>query len=192
MPGTAIATPDGPRPVETIRVGDLVETHLGVPAPVRWMGRQTVSTLFGDAQRVLPIRIRAGALGPDLPSRDLLVSPQHAVLVGAVLVQAGALVNGSTIVRETDVPERFTYFHVELADHSLILAEGLPAETFIDHVDRLAFDNWAEHLALYPAGHEVAELPYPRAQSARQVPGAVKRLVASRAIALLGEVAQAA
>jgi choice-of-anchor A domain-containing protein len=192
MPGTAIATPDGPRPVEALRVGDLVETHGGAPAPVLWIGRQTVSTRFGDAQRILPIRIRAGALGPDMPSRDLLVSPQHAVLVGEVLVQAGALVNGSTIVRESDVPERFTYFHVELADHSLILAEGLPAETFIDHVERLAFDNWDEHLALYPDGYEMAELPFPRVQSARQTPAAVKQLVASRALALADEVAQAA
>jgi len=43
-----------------------------------------------------------------------------------------------------------TYYHVEVDDHSLILAESMPAETFVDNVDCLAFDNWREHEALYP------------------------------------------
>ncbi len=50
------------------------------------------------------------------------------------------------------MPASFTYFHVELANHALVLAEGVPAETFVDNVERLAFDNWAEHEALYGAG----------------------------------------
>jgi hypothetical protein len=105
-------------------------TSDGRTMPVSWIGRQTVSTRFADPLRVLPIRIKAGALGVGVPSRDLLLSSDHAVLVGDVLIQAGALVNGSSIVRETDVPQTFTYYHVELDDHSLILAENTPAETF--------------------------------------------------------------
>ena len=62
------------------------------------------------------------------------------------------MVNGTTIVRETHIPQVFTYYHIELDDHSLILAENIPAETFIDNVDRMAFDNWDEHEALYPDG----------------------------------------
>ena len=49
-------------------------------------------------------------------------------------------------VRETNVPKVFTYYHVEIDDHSLIMAENTPAETFVDN-DRLNFDNWAEHEA---------------------------------------------
>ena len=52
----------------------------------------------------------------------------------------------------------------------MILAENTPAATFVDHVDRLNFDNWAEHEALYPDGKPINELPYPRAKSHRQVP----------------------
>ncbi|WP_456769700.1 Hint domain-containing protein [Bradyrhizobium sp. USDA 3650] len=61
--------------------------------PISWIGRQTVSTVSGDKERVLSIRVKAGALGPNMPWRDLLVSPDHALLVDDVLIQAGAIVN---------------------------------------------------------------------------------------------------
>jgi hypothetical protein len=62
-----------------------------------------------------------------------------------VLVQAGALINGSSIVREGNVPATFTYYHVETEDHSLILEQDVPSETFVGNVNRMAFDNWNEH-----------------------------------------------
>jgi Ca2+-binding RTX toxin-like protein len=186
MAGTMIRTPDGAVAVETLRRGDLVMTSDGRAVPVTWLGRQTISTRFADPLRVLPIRIRAGALGECLPARDLLVSPDHALFVGGVLVQAGALVNGSSIIRETAVPRTFVYYHVEVDDHSLIFAEDVPAETFIDNVDRLAFDNWDEHQALYPDGKAIAELPYPRAKAHRQVPQALRAQLVARSCELYG------
>ena len=191
MPGTLIRTPEGERPVETLKAGALVLTACGRTAPVRWLGRQTVSTRFANPLRVLPIRITAGALGEGLPARDLLLSPDHALLVEGVLVQAGALVNGTSIRREAGVPEVFLYWHVELADHALVLAEGVPAETFIDNVDRLAFDNWDEHEA---AGAEapIVEMALPRAKARRQVPMAVRRRLEDRTALLLGEQTAAA
>lgn len=185
MQGTRVATPSGQAAVETLKIGDLVTTADGHAAPVRWIGRQTISRVFADPLRVMPIRIQAGALEESLPSRDLLLSTDHAILVGGVLIQAGALVNGSSIRRETDVPVTFTYYHVELDDHALILAEGVPAETFIDNVDRLSFDNWEEHETLYPDGHAMRELPYARAQARRQVPHHVRQQLAERAVKLL-------
>ena len=107
-----------------MRRGDLVLVTDGRALPVTWIGLQTISTRFGDPLRVLPIRIRAGALAENVPCRDLLITPDHAVLVDDVLIQAGALVNGVSIVRERNVPERLTYYHVELDDHSLLLAEN--------------------------------------------------------------------
>ncbi len=191
-PGTLVRTPDGEVAVETLTIGDLVLTSEGKAMPVRWLGRQTVSTLFADPLRVLPIRIQAGALGDSLPTRDLLVSADHALLVDGVLIQAGALVNGTTITREHAVPQVFTYWHVELADHSLILAEGVPAETFVDNVDRLAFDNWDGHEALHGDQPAIAEMDLPRAKSARQVPIATRQRLAAHAAAVSGGVVVAA
>jgi hypothetical protein len=181
MSGTLIRTPGGEVPVETLKRGDLVLTQDGRTVPVDWLGIQTVSTRFADKMRVLPIRIRAGALSEGVPSRDLLVSPDHAILVEGALIHAGALVNGTSIVRESNVPTIFAYYHVEVEDHSLILAENTPAETFVDNADRLNFDNWAEHEALYPNGKQVKELPYPRAKSQRQVPVRTRVMLAARA-----------
>src|SRR5262249_51892999 len=141
------------------------------------------SRLFADPSRVWPIRIKASALSDNVPSRDLLISPDHAILVDDVLVQAGALINGSSIVREGNVPSTFTYYHVETEDHSLILAHGVRSETFIDNVDRMAFDNWNEHQTLYPQGKAIVEMSYPRAQSVRQVPAATRQRLNDRGVA---------
>ena len=185
LAGTQIKAPAGDVRVEALAIGDLVLTADGRVAPVRWVGVQTVVTLFADPLRSFPIRITAGALGQNLPVRDLLVSPDHALMLDGVLVQAGALVNGTTIVRETAMPERFTYFHVELDDHALILAEGVPAETFLDTVTRRRFDNWAYYESRYgDTGPALTELPAPRIKSARQLPQALrKRLEATATVA---------
>ncbi|GLK86363.1 Hint domain-containing protein [Ancylobacter defluvii] len=119
LTGTRIATPTGEVAIETLKAGDLVLTSEGAARPVRWLARQTVSRLFADPLRVLPIRIVAGALGENLPRRDLFVSADHALLVDGVLVQAGALVNGTSIARHDVLPINFVYYHVELDDHAL-------------------------------------------------------------------------
>ena len=102
--GVRVATPAGEVAVETLRRGDLVTTPDGRAVPVSWVGVQTVSRRFADPLRVLPIRVRAGALGENVPSRDLLLSPDHGLFVDGILIQAGALVNGASITRETAMP----------------------------------------------------------------------------------------
>lgn len=179
MPGTAVMTPFGEMPVESLKIGDLVTLDDGSTAPVNWLGVQTVSKRFADPLRSLPIRISAGALGGGLPQRDLLISPAHAILLDGILVQAGALLNGGTITREADVPEIFCYYHVEVEGHVCILAEGVAAETFVDNVSRMSFDNWEERDA--PA--EVEEMRYPRVKSARQLPRALRARLGIRVAA---------
>jgi hypothetical protein len=187
MPGTMIRTPRGEQAVETFKPGDLVVIAGGGVAPVRWIGCRRIMRIFADPLRVLPIRIKAGALGEHMPARDPLLSPDHALLIDDLLIQASALINGISILRETAVAMTFTYYHVELDHHSLIVAENTPAETFVDNVDRMAtFDNWHDHQALYPNGKPIVEMPFARAKASRQVPRAIIRRLAERGAALYG------
>jgi hypothetical protein len=167
--------------VERLCIGDMVLTAEGRAVPVKWLGRQTVSTRFGPAERLMPVRFAAGALGAGLPQSDLTVTADHGMLVGDVICHAGALVNGTTIqqVPLAEMGETYTVYHVETENHEIILANGAPAETFIDSVSRRAFDNYAEFEALYGDVPEMEELPFPRAMSARQVPGWIRRALSA-------------
>ncbi len=178
--GTMIATPQGETAVEELQAGDLVLTADGRSVPVRWIGINTVATRFADPHRNLPIRITAGALGENMPQRDLRLSPDHAVLLDGLLVQANALINDVTIFREPWMPALFRYYHVEVAAHDLILAEGMPAETFVDNVSRMSFDNWEEFLAICDGEPPTGEMAYPRAKSQRQLPEALRQHLAAR------------
>ena len=96
------------------------------------MGRRRVECdRHPEPAKVWPIRIKAGAFGPRLPERDLRVSPQHAIFDEDVLIPAKYLVNGTSVaVEQTDFIE---YYHVELPNHDLLLAEGLPAESYLEN-----------------------------------------------------------
>ena len=136
--GTSIRTHFGSVPVENLSVGDLIVTASGTTRPIRWVGSRL--TYCRQALRpceVMPVRVAAHAFGENRPACDLFVSPGHAICVdvlGEVLIPAGALVNGSTI-QQIDVDE-VTYWHVELDSHDIILAENLPAESYLDMGDR--------------------------------------------------------
>jgi hypothetical protein len=182
LPGTLIATPDGARAVEALAIGDLVRTQDGRAVAVKWIGRQTLVSAFRLPEGRRPVAIAAGALGENLPARELRLTSDHALLLDGVLVNAGALVNGTTIRRLTDAElgARCTVFHIETENHEVILAEGTPAETFIDTVTRARFDNFAEWQSRHGAETEdMAELDLPRAASARQVPHALRARIAA-------------
>ncbi|GJD34076.1 Hint domain-containing protein [Methylobacterium aerolatum] len=146
--GTLIRTPNGDVPVESLAIGDIVSTPAGGRA-VRWIGRRAFSRRFAErSPKVVPVRVRAHALSDGVPYRDLLISPEHAILVDGVLVPAGRLVNGSTIVRDSSLAV-VAYLHIELAEHDVIISNGTLAETYVDHGNRRMFANFAEYEALY-------------------------------------------
>ncbi|MBS7542817.1 Hint domain-containing protein [Ancylobacter oerskovii] len=184
LAGTGIATPAGTVAVECLSIGELVSTADGRAVPVKWIGRKSAAPLFLAEER-RPVRIGAGALGAGLPVRDLDVTGDHALLIDGLLVQAGALVNGTTIRRLSpdELGARFTVYHIETERHDLVLAEGVPAETFVDNVSRRRFDNHAEYEALYGAGSCVPERELPRVKSARQLPARLRERLAGRSAA---------
>ncbi|MEJ0020194.1 MAG: Hint domain-containing protein [Acetobacteraceae bacterium] len=127
--GTRIATEAGDRPIETLRPGDLIRTLDGSLRPVRWTGHRAVRCAGKATARLRPYRVAAGALGPGLPARDLLLSPDHALFVEGVLIPVRYLADGDAI-RQAAM-KAVTYWHVELDRHAVILAEGLPAESLL-------------------------------------------------------------
>jgi len=138
--GTRIATPDGAVAVEDLTVGDLVLTHDGEALAVRWIGRRHLDCRGHAApETVFPVRIAAHAFGENLPRRDLFLSPDHAVYAESVLIPVKYLIDGVSVVqvRTDDV----TYYHVELDRHVVMLAEGLPAESYLDVGDRMFFSG---------------------------------------------------
>lgn len=194
LAGTMIATPEGERAVEDLAIGDLVLTSDGRAVLVKWMGRQTLVTVFGPPENLRPVCIAAGALGEGLPIRDLCVTAGHAMVLDGLLVQAGALVNGTTIRRMTasELGERFIVHHIETEEHEIVLAEGAPTETFVDNVTRRRFDNFAEYEELFGVETgKMDELDHPRVKSARQLPAALRARLDGRA-AVLGLTADTA
>ncbi|HEX5326174.1 MAG TPA: Hint domain-containing protein, partial [Acetobacteraceae bacterium] len=147
--GTRIATPEGERRVESLRAGDMVLAANETPARVRWVGQRRLNlAAYPRPELAAPIRIRAGALGENLPSRDLLISPDHALLLDGQLVRAKLLVNGMTIIQERAFAA-VTYHHLELDNHGILLAEGVPAESYLDTGNR-AFFAGESVIALHP------------------------------------------
>ena len=152
--GTLIRTEHGETPVERLAVGDVLITASGARRPVRWIGTRAYHDRFlASNDQVQPIRFRAGSLGRNIPSRDLLVSPKHAMFIDRVLVPAELLVNGSTVLKERGLAQ-VAYFHVELDSHDVIWAEGAPSESYVDDDNRGAFDNAATHGGSDTAGAE--------------------------------------
>jgi hypothetical protein len=138
--GTLIATPKGEVMVEALQIGDPVSVLGGSTRMITWIGQRRIDCRRHAAPDLIrPIRIQAGAFGPDCPSRDLHLSPDHAVFAEDVLIPIKFLINGSTVAQTA--PDAVHYFHVELARHSILLAAGLPVESYLNSGDRDLFDQ---------------------------------------------------
>lgn len=140
-PGTLIETDRGPRPVEALRKGDLVQTLDSGVQPLIWVGQTAYGrdALAANAD-TRPIRIAAHAFGPGRPGRDMLVSPQHGILLDGpvaelcfgeaqVLAAARHLVDGVR-VRIEDNAQSVVYIHLQCAAHHILISDGLPSESF--------------------------------------------------------------
>ena len=148
--GTHIQTSRGEIPVEDLAAGDLVQSRFAGLVPIKWIGQRRIDCRrHADPRQVLPVRIIAGAFGPGLPIRDLWLSPDHAVAVDNLLIPIRRLVNGASISQETDWTH-VRYFHIELQRHDLLLANGLPAESYLDTGNRGVFDNARVPILLHP------------------------------------------
>ena len=145
---TLIETARGPVAAGDLAVGDMVRTRDAGLQPIRWIGRRALdAAALERAPHLRPIRIRAGALGQGLPEADVLVSPQHRVLISSriaermfgerqILVAAKQLllIDGIDVAGDVDFVE---YFHLLFDRHQIIFAEGAPMESLFTGVEAL-------------------------------------------------------
>lgn len=173
--GVRILTDRGERAIEDLAVGDLVLTRDNGLQPIRWIGSVRLDAgQLARQDRMRPIRIRAHALGQGVPARDLVVSPQHRVLVrsrvarkmfGAdeVLVAARQLLQIPGIDVALDLPE-VEYFHMLFDRHEVVTSDGAETESLypgpqaLRSVGRAALD---EILALFPELRDLTQDPAP-------------------------------
>ena len=147
--GMRIATSSGEIAVQSLAVGDEVRLATGGTARIQWIGRRRVN-LAGHPRpdAVQPVCIAAGALAQGIPARALVVSPDHAMFLDGLLVPAKALINGATITQLNR--KSVTYYHIELAAHGVLLAEGAPTESYLETGNRGAFENGGPAVTLHP------------------------------------------
>ena len=159
--GTRISTPAGDVPVEALSVGDNVRLASGGTRPIRWIGSRRLELFRHPHPRLArPIRVLAGAIADGVPTRDLRLSPDHALFLDGVLIPVRLLVNHATIAEDATCAF-VTYYHIELDAHDVLLAEGLPAESYLDTGNRGMFNDTGLPLVLHPdlsgqAGREAA------------------------------------
>ncbi len=131
--GTRIRTADGYRPIEALAAGDRVAARFAGFVAIEAIDSFILSR-SGPRQEwqgpSRPVRIKRGALGPGSPREDLCLTASHAVFADGFLVPVGDLVNGTSIVFETaEGQDTLEFFHLELARHDILDAEGAPCES---------------------------------------------------------------
>ncbi|WP_420862769.1 Hint domain-containing protein [Algirhabdus cladophorae] len=193
-PGTMVATASGLRPVETISPDDVLLTKDNGPQKIIWRGhrRMTGARLFA-MPHLRPVRLRADALGGGIPDAELLVSPEHQVVLRGtaarrlfneteVLVQAKELVNDHTIWIDTAIRE-VTYIHLMFEQHQVIWANGVETESFHPASTALDMIDPSQRQGLKDILPDVAEYPMEYGAFAR------RRLTPSEAAILLHDAA---
>lgn len=197
--GTLIDTDTGPRAIETIATGDLVMTRDHGLQPVRWIGARRIDAeLLAVGSHLRPVRIAAGALGPDRPAQDLVVSRQHRILIGSrivqrmfgedeILVPAKDLVDVVPGVTLEDTGKGVTYLHMMFDRHEIVSANGQPSETLLAAPQALKnlapaalaelYDIFPELRARTPATHPARSL-----MRGARVRNCIRRHVQNRAV----------
>ncbi len=138
--GTLIATPCGEVAVQHLKTGDTICTAGGKVEPIVWIGVGHVSVVPGERDAATPVVVCKGALAANVPCRDLRITKGHSLLLDGVLIPVEFLVNHRSIVWD-DRAREIDIYHIELAHHDVILADGAAAESYRDDGNRWLFRN---------------------------------------------------
>ncbi|WP_339692922.1 Hint domain-containing protein [Celeribacter baekdonensis] len=143
-PGVMIETAEGPQPVEWLRSGDLLLTRDQGYQPLLWAGRSALN----ETNVTNPVRIFAGALGERTPERDLILSPDHHILLSAPQIEvyfaeSEVFVPVSDVATEAEIAfaipnPQYAYCHLLMKEHEVLLAEGIWIESLFPDEDTLS------------------------------------------------------
>lgn len=173
-PGSMVATQRGDIAVEDLVEGDRVLTRDNGYQPIRWVGRRDLTVLELFLHETLrPVLIRKGALGPDMPARDMMVSPQHRMLIEGATAEmyfgeAEVLVAATHMVGQPGIerafPKGVSYLHLLFDQHEILCVDGVwteslqPAQRMLEameetdrHEIELLFGDLSEKVVAFPA-----------------------------------------
>jgi hypothetical protein len=163
LKGTKISTPSGDRLVQELKVGDEVNTLAG-RRPIKWIAYSKFTREEGRAwpDSVMPIRVARFAIDESSPHSDLYLSPLHCLFFNEALIPVKYLVNGTSVAQgapsDTSTIE---YYHIELATHEVIYAEGALVESFLYRdSNREGFSNFVQYERLYGAEPQSEMTPF--------------------------------
>ncbi len=138
--GTLIRTPGGEVLVESLAAGDTIVTLSGEAKPITWIGTGCVQVTRGQRCAATPVVVCKGALADNVPHHDLRVTKGHSLFIDGVLIPVEELVNHRSIAWD-DRAQEVEFYHIELATHDILLANGAPAESYRDDGNRWLFAN---------------------------------------------------
>ncbi|OUI88137.1 hypothetical protein HK11_07550 [Acetobacter sp. DmW_043] len=154
LAGALIETPDGTVAVQNLREGDDILTwQNGVASSnkISWAGRahRFISRGKSHDEAGYPVRIVKDAVAPGVPFEDLLVTSEHCLFFENRFIPARMLVNGRSIFYDTSFAS-YEYFHIETEDHSVIMANGMLTESYLDTGNRHVFRQDTNVITLSP------------------------------------------
>ncbi|HEY1931619.1 MAG TPA: Hint domain-containing protein [Acetobacteraceae bacterium] len=138
--GTLIRTERGDVPVEDLTIGMRVRTMSGTLRPIAWIGSGEVLVTPGKRSAATPVVVRKSALSGNVPFADLRITKGHALFIDGVLIPAEFLVNHRTILWD-DHRRHVEFYHIELATHDVLIANGAESESYRDDGNRWMFQN---------------------------------------------------
>lgn len=140
-----IKTQNGYVPVQDIASGEMISVFINgaeEQKEVVWVGNAhvVVNTNLPEDQARYPVRILKGAFAENVPYKDMLITSEHCLLVDGKFVPARMLVNGRSIYYDTTTTS-YDYYHIETAEHSVIMADGMLTESYLDTGNRRNFQQ---------------------------------------------------
>ncbi|EUK18064.1 Hint domain-containing protein [Commensalibacter papalotli (ex Servin-Garciduenas et al. 2014)] len=147
LAGSMIKTLEGEIAVEDIRIGDKIlsfnwQQNKEDVQSVRWVGNKTVKVnpTLHDDEAGYPVRILKDAIAEGIPCKDLLITPEHCLFFNGKFTPARMFVNGYSIFYDYSITN-YTYYHFETEEHSVIWANGVLTESYLDTGNQTQFNQ---------------------------------------------------